>query len=83
MGKFFEKYRDYLFPSFMFLFFTAIFIFHFEKLSNCTTWDKTAFKSLTGCIQCGWLTIIWLLNIKQVTDNRHFEEIKKLLGEKK
>ena len=82
MGKFFEKYRDYIFPVSMFLFFTILFIFYCKTLEKCTEWDSIAFKCLVGCINSGWITIIWLLNIKQVTDNRHFEEIKKLLGEK-
>ena len=80
MGKFLKKYGDYVFPVFMFLFFTVLFIFHLKALEKCTTWDKDAFKSLVGCINCGWITIIWLLDIKQITDNKHFNEIKRLLG---
>ena len=51
-------------------------------LEKCTAWDKASFESLAGCINCGWVAVVWLLDIKQITDNRHFEEIKRLLGEK-
>ena len=82
MGKFLKKYGDYVFPVSMFLFFTILFIFYCKMLEKCTEWDSIAFKSLVGCINCGWITIVWLLDIKQITDNKHFNEIKKLFGKK-
>lgn len=77
-----KKYGDYIFPIFMFVCFLIFFIISLKTLEKCTTWDKTAFESLADCINFGWVTIVWLLDIKQITDNRHFNEIKKLLGEK-
>jgi hypothetical protein len=83
MGRFLKKYEDYIFPIFMLVCFLVFFIIHLKTLEKCTTWDKTAFESLAGCINCGWATIVWLLDIKQITDNRRFDEIKKLLGERR